>query len=83
MAIKLSDATAHKLHAALYHEWPSSDEVFLPEYRKALQSWFAALSPSDQTVAVVAREAYDRGNDVEAKKAAAALPPVPVCPLLL
>jgi hypothetical protein len=82
MADKLSDGAAHKLHAALYHEWPSSDGVFLPEYREALQLWFAALSKSDRKMATMARAAFDRGDDAEAQNAAAALPPAPVCPLL-
>jgi hypothetical protein len=82
MADELSNDTAHKLHAALYHEWPSSDGVFLNRYRDALKLWFTGLSPSDKMVTKVARAAFDRGEDAEAEKAAAALPPAPVCPLL-
>lgn len=83
MAYELSNDTAHKLHAALYHEWPSSDGFFLTEYREALQRWFRTLSVSDRMMANMARVAFDRGDDAEARKAAAALPPAPVCPLPL
>jgi hypothetical protein len=82
MANELSDDTTHKLHAALYHEWPSSDGVYLTKYRDALQCWFTALSPNDKMVTKVARAAFDRGDDAGAQKAAAALPAAPVCPLL-
>jgi len=82
MADELSDDTAHKLHAALYHEWPSSDGVFLTGYRDALKLWFTGLSLSDKVATKVARAAFDRGDDAEAQEAAAALPPAPVCPLL-
>ncbi len=82
MANELSSDTAHKLHAALYHEWPSADGFFLPEYRDALKSWFSGLSPSDKMVTKVARTAFDRGDDAGALKAAATLPLAPVCPLI-
>jgi len=82
MADNLSDDTAHKLHAALYHKWPSSDGVFLTEYREALERWFEALSKRDQKIAAEARAAFDRGDDAEAQRAAAVLPAAPVCPLL-
>ena len=82
MADELSDDTAHKLHAALYHEWPSKDGFFLTEYRDALKLWFTALSPSDKMVTKVARAAFDRSDDTGALKAAEGLPAAPVCPLL-
>ena len=82
MADELSDDDAHKLHAALYHEWPSKDGYFLPEYREALRRWFAALSPGNKMVTKVARAAFDRSDDAGALKAAAGLPAAPVCPLL-
>ena len=72
MADELSDDDAHKLHAALYHEWPSKDGFFLPEYRAALKLWFTALSPSDKMLTKVARTAFDQGDDAGALKAAAA-----------
>ena len=82
MADDRSNDTAHKLHAALYHQWPSNDGVFLTGYRDALKRWFTALSPSNKKVTKIARAAFDRGDDAGAKKAAAGLPPAPVCPLL-
>ena len=82
MADELSNDTAHKLHAALYHEWPSKDGYFLTGYRDALKLWFMALPPSDKMVTKIARAAFDRGDDAGALKAAAALPPAPVCPLI-
>jgi hypothetical protein len=82
MADELSNDTAHKLHAALYHEWPSKDGFFLTEYRDALKRWFTTLSPSDKMATKAARAAFDRGDDPGASKAAAGLPAAPVCPLL-
>ena len=82
MAEKLSEDAAHKLHAALYHEWPSKDGFFLPEYRDALKRWFTALTPSDKMATKVARAAFDRGDDPGALKAAEGLPAAPVCPLI-
>ena len=82
MATELSNDTAHKLHAALYHEWPSADGFFLTGYRDALDHWFTALTPGDKRATTNARAAFDRGDDAGASKAAAALPPAPVCPLL-
>ena len=82
MADELSDDTAHKLHAALYHQWPSKDGFFLPEYRAALKLWFKGLSASDKMVTKGVRAAFDKGDDAGALKAAATLPPAPVCPLI-
>ena len=82
MADELSNDAAHKLHAALYHEWPSKDGFFLTEYRDALKRWFTTLSPSDKMATKAARAAFDRGDDPGASKAAAGLPAAPVCPLL-
>ena len=82
MAAELTDDTAHKLHAALYHEWPSNDGVFLTGYRDALNRWFTALYPSNKKVTKITRAAFDRGDDAGAQRAAATLPPAPVCPLL-
>lgn len=82
MAIELSNDTEHKLHAALYHEWPSADGFFLTAYRDALKLWFTALTASAKTVTTDARAAFDRGDDDGALKAAAGLPAAPVCPLL-
>jgi hypothetical protein len=82
VADDLSDDSAHKLYAALYYEWPSSNGVFLTEYREALERWFTALSKSERKLAAEARAAFDRGDDANARKASAALPPAPVCPLI-
>lgn len=82
MADKRSDDASHKLYAALYHEWPSSDGFFLTEYRDALQRWFLDLSENDRMIAALVRKTFDSGNDAEALKAAAGLPTAPVCPLI-
>jgi hypothetical protein len=82
MADNFSTETAHKLYAALYHEWPCEDGFFLTEYRDALQGWFTELSKNDRMIADLVRKTFDGGNDGEALKAAAGLPTAPFCPLL-
>lgn len=82
MATELSNDIPHKLHAALYHEWPSSDEFFQTNYRDALKRWFTNLSAGDKMATKSARRAFDRGDDAGASATAAALPPAPVCPLI-
>lgn len=82
MADELTNDTTHKLHAALYHEWPSVDGFFLTEYRDALKRWYTDLSSSDQMATRFVRTAFDKGDDAEALKFAAMLPPAPFCPLL-
>ena len=82
MADKRSDDTSHKLYAALYHEWPSTDGFFLTEYRDALTHWYVSLSKNDRMIATLVRKAFNAGNDGEALKAAAGLPTAPLCPLI-
>jgi len=79
---EMTNATAHKLHAALHHESPTAEGFFLTGYRRALERWFTGLTPGDQHATKVARAAFDRGNDAGASKIATGLPPAPVCPLL-
>jgi len=82
MSDDLSNEAAHKLQAVLNHDWLGTDKDFPPGYIAACWRWFSALSAEDQVVAAVARSAYEKGTEVEAMKAAAVLPPAPVCPLL-
>jgi len=82
MVTDLSNDAAHKLQAVLNHDWPEADKDFPPGYIAACWRWFSALSADDQVVAAQARGAFDKGDEAEAVKAAAALPPAPVCPLL-
>ena len=82
MSDDLSNEAAHKLQAVLNHDWLATDKDFPPGYIAACWRWFSALSAEDQVVAAVARSASEKGNEAEAMKAAAVLPPAPVCPLL-
>ena len=82
MADALSDHPADKVQAVLNHTLADPDKELPPAYVAACWRWFSALSGDDQLIAAVARAAYDKGDEGEAVKAAAALPPAPVCPLL-
>jgi hypothetical protein len=82
MSDELLNNPAHKLQAVLNHTLTDSDKELPPAYVAACWRWFSALSGDDQVIAAVARAAYDKGDEGEAVKAAAALPPAPVCPLL-
>ena len=82
MADDLSNDADHKLHAVMNHDWPNMKKGFPLSYFQACGRWFAALSGDDKVVAAMARAAFERGDEAEAKKAASALPPAPVCPLL-
>jgi hypothetical protein len=82
MADELSNDPAHKLQAVLNHTLTDPDKDLPPAYVAACWRWFSALSGDDQVIAAVARSAYDKGDAGEAVRAAAALPPAPVCPLL-
>ena len=83
MADDLSNDPEHKLHAVMNHDWPDMKKGFPLSHFQACGRWFAALSADDQVVvAAQVRATFEKGNEAEAQKAAAALPPAPVCPLL-
>ena len=82
MADALSNDPEHKLQAVMNHDWPDMKKGLPLSYFQACGRWFAALSGDDKVVAAMARAAFERGDEAEAKKAASALPPAPVCPLL-
>jgi len=82
MADALSNDPADKLQAVLNHTLADPDKELPPAYVAACWRWFSALSADDQVIAAVARATFDKGDEAEAKKAASALPPAPVCPLL-
>ena len=78
---ELSSDPAHKLQAVLNHDRTDADLRLPAGYRAACWRWFHDLSASDQVDAAVARAEFDKGNVAEAERAAAVLPPAPVCPL--
>ena len=82
MVEELSNYPAHKLQAVLHRDWPEADKDSLPGYIAACWRWFSALSTDDQVVADGARAAFEKRDEAEAEKAAAALPPAPICPQL-
>ena len=72
----LPEYPEHKLHAVMNHDWPDMKKGFPLSYFQACGRWFAALSGDDKV------GAFEKGDKAEAKKAASALSPAPVCPLL-
>lgn len=82
MSDELSTDPAQKLQAVLNHDRTDADRDFPAGYLAACWRWFHDLSASDQVEAAVARAEFDKGNVAEAERAAAALPPAPVCPLI-
>jgi hypothetical protein len=82
MADELSNDAAHKLQAVLNHDRTDADKDLPPGYIADCWRWFHALRASDQVVASVAAATFAKGDEIGAEKAAAALPPAPVCPLL-
>lgn len=79
---KLSTDPAHKLQAVLNHDRTDVGRDFPEGYLAACWNWFHDLSASDQVQAAVVRAEFEKGNEGEAERAAAALPPAPVRPLL-
>jgi len=67
-----------KLMATLNHDWPDQD--FPPKYREACRRWFIGLSSRQRKAAIVARAAFNKGDEPEAKRIIAALPPAPNFP---
>ena len=79
---ELSTDPVHKLQAVLNHDRTDADKDFPPGYLAACWRWFHDLPARDQVAAAIVRAEFENGNEAEAQKAAAALPPAPVCPLL-
>ena len=79
---ELSTDPVHKLQAVLKSRPDGRDKDFPRGYLAACWRWFHDLPASDQVAAAVVRAEFEKGNEAEAQKAAAALPPAPVCPLL-
>lgn len=79
---ELSTDPAHKLQAVLNHDRTDADRHLPTDYLAACWRWFHDLSASDQVEAAVVRAMYEKGDQAEALKAAVALPPAPVCPLI-
>lgn len=79
---ELSTDPAHKLQAVLNHDRTDAGKDFPAGYLAACWNWFHDLSASDQVQAAVVRAEFEKGNEGEAERAATALPPAPVCPLI-
>jgi hypothetical protein len=77
MAHATSNDADQKLQAVINHDWPETDNAVPRSYVQACGRWFAALSADDKVVAAMARAAFEKGDEAEAKKAASALPPAP------
>jgi hypothetical protein len=77
----ISNDVRDKMQAAMLHDWPDAEKRFPPRYVEACGRWFAALSEADSVIAVAVRTAFDRGDEKQARKIAAALPPAPRRPL--
>jgi len=74
--------SADKLQAALNHDFADTDKDRPAEYLAACRRWFDTLSAGDKATVAIARATFDKGEEAEAEKIAAALPAAPVCPLV-
>jgi hypothetical protein len=75
-----SDDPKDKLLAAVNYGRPSPGNEHKRSYLRACSNWFKELTPRDREIAHSAAMAYGLGDDDEAMKIAAGLPPAPKCP---
>lgn len=74
-----SNDARDKLRAVLNHAGPHHESKPSPDFIAACRKWNTALSARDEALAEIVRDSFERGDEVAALKAVAALPPAPVC----
>jgi len=79
-AVDTSDSPAHKLQAAICHDWPEGE--FFVAYLRACRQWYGRLSEHDTLLAAKAAFTYRTGDKGAALEIATALPAAPTCPVI-
>jgi hypothetical protein len=81
MADELSNDPAHKLQAALNHDFADTDKPVPVEYLAACRRWFDTMAEREKAVVKAARDAFDKGDEKSAELIVVVLPAAPRFPL--